>query len=137
MKTKVEYEHLLITGSSFRDNVAQIGVYFQSLNSKLTYEQPKYNVNNKFKYFYNFLELKYLYLIIIFFLGINNSNIFMYSAHKYYGLCNWRILVLVPRDIRLNDVWSSWILHGCCNSTILLLCWRWQQSRHDCIIELT
>ena len=32
-------------GSGFKDNFAQIGVYFQSLNTKLIYEEPKYTVN--------------------------------------------------------------------------------------------
>ena len=31
-------------GSGFKDNFAQIGVYFQSLNTKLIYEEPKYTV---------------------------------------------------------------------------------------------
>ena len=29
-----------------KENLAQIGVYFQSLNTKLTYEKPKYEVRN-------------------------------------------------------------------------------------------
>ena len=34
-------------GSGFKDNFAQIGVYFQSLNTKLIYEEPKYTVRYK------------------------------------------------------------------------------------------
>ena len=29
-----------------KENFAQIGVYFQSLNTKLIYEEPKYEVTN-------------------------------------------------------------------------------------------
>ena len=29
-----------------KENLAQIGVYFQSLNTKLTYEKPKYEVRD-------------------------------------------------------------------------------------------
>jgi len=31
-------------GSGFKNNVAQISVYFQSLNAKLIYEEPKYTL---------------------------------------------------------------------------------------------
>ena len=44
MKKKFGYGHLRLTGSNFKDNVAQIWVYFQSLDTKLTYEEAKYNV---------------------------------------------------------------------------------------------
>ena len=38
------YDRLTVVGSGFKDNFAQIGVYFQSLNTKITKEEPKYMV---------------------------------------------------------------------------------------------
>ena len=33
------------SGPGFKENFAQIGVYFQSLNTKLVQEEPKYTVS--------------------------------------------------------------------------------------------
>ena len=45
-KVKFGYENLTFVGSSFKDNFAQIGVYFQSLSAKETFEEPKFKVND-------------------------------------------------------------------------------------------
>ena len=40
------YADLPDIGSGFKDNIAQVGVYFRSLNTKLIKEEPKYGVIN-------------------------------------------------------------------------------------------
>ena len=46
MRARFDYEHVMITGSNFKDDVAKIGVYFETMNTKLTYEEAKYKVDN-------------------------------------------------------------------------------------------
>ena len=48
-------------GSGFKDNFAQIGVYFQSLNTKRIYEEPKYTVNLLTIWKDYFMKLKLAY----------------------------------------------------------------------------
>ena len=45
-KIRFGYENASNTGPGFKDNFAQIGVYFQSLNTKKIVEEPKYTVRN-------------------------------------------------------------------------------------------
>ena len=45
VKTSLGYDHLTVLGSGSENNFIQLGVYFQSLNSKLTKEDPKYMVS--------------------------------------------------------------------------------------------
>jgi hypothetical protein len=44
-KASFGYDHLTAVGSGSKNNFIQIGVYFQSLNTKMTKEDPKYMVN--------------------------------------------------------------------------------------------
>ena len=45
VKTSFGLDHLTVVGSGSENNFIQLGVYFQSLNSKLTKEDPKYMVS--------------------------------------------------------------------------------------------
>ena len=45
-KIRFGYENASDTGPGFKENFVQIGVYFQSLNTKKILEEPKYTVSN-------------------------------------------------------------------------------------------
>ena len=58
-------------GSGFKDNIAQVGVYFRSLNTKLIKEEPKYGVI----YFVNISALSSKVVVVI-------SQEISYESHR-------------------------------------------------------
>ena len=68
-KSLFGYDHLMVHESGFKNNFAQIGVYYQSLNTKLTKEEAKYNVIN----------FRKSYIIM----DINRYKIFLYRNNKF------------------------------------------------------
>ena len=61
-KRNFGYDHLMVHESGFKNNFAQIGVYYQSLNTKLTKEEAKYNVINFINNYIIMDTVKYKYI---------------------------------------------------------------------------
>ena len=56
-KTTYGYANVSDTGPGFKENFAQIGVYFQSLNTRWITEEPTYTVSTFHNQIYNKLRV--------------------------------------------------------------------------------
>ena len=101
-----------------KENLAQIGVYFQSLNTKLTYEKPKYEVRN--------LRARVICTSLYW---INPSKrftnmLFVYyiSACIHYYVCSRWFTFFVSWYLCVHDVWSTGISCGYSDFIVFFLC---------------
>ena len=111
-----------------KESFAEIGVYFQSLNKKLVYEEPKYTVSFSFEprrhcriaIVGNMLLLRYRILAFI-------STI----VNRINDCRTRRIDVSLPWNIYFHVVWSIWTSNwsSYCNIHVLLwtltICFKW------------